>query len=112
MEAFGVSPVFLMDTGSGHDIVPRELADGFPDYVHKARHMNFVTANGGIDSQDTLLMKVEALGITATPYVLPETPALLSVGVRCRRKGFSFIWLAGMRPCMATPKGPDCPSGG
>ena len=104
VEAFGVSPVFLMDTGGGHDIGSRELADGFPDYVHKAKHMNFVTANGRTDSHDTLLMKVETLGITATPYVLPDSPALLSVGVRCRRKGFSFIWLAGMCPCMVTPR--------
>ena len=69
VEAFEVCPAFLMDTGSGHDIVSRERAGGFPDYTHKARHMNFVIANGEIDSQDTLLMKVGALGVSATPYV-------------------------------------------
>ena len=105
IEAFEVSPVYLMDIGSGHDIVSHDLANTHAQFVNKAKRMSFSTANGAIGCHYTLRMKVGALEGTPTPCVLPESPPLLSVGARCKRKGFSFIWLAGMCPCMVSRRG-------
>jgi hypothetical protein len=46
VEAFEVSPVYLMDTGSGHDIVSHDLANAHAQFVNKAKRMSFSTANG------------------------------------------------------------------
>ena len=81
IEAFEVSPVYLMDTGSGHDIVSHDLANAHAQFVNRAKRMSFSTANGEIGSHYTLLMRVGALEGTSTPYVLPDSPPLLSVAV-------------------------------
>ena len=35
--------------------------------------------------------------------ILNSSPAVLSVGLRCQRRGFAFIWLPGLTPCLITP---------
>ena len=37
-------------------------------------------------------IKVPSLGVTSTPYVLPNIPSVLTVGYRCTEEGFDFIW--------------------
>ena len=69
MEAFEVSPTFLMDTGSGHDIVSSDIAAAFTKCTRAARRMCFNTTNGEIDSKFTLLMAAGALGGVSTPYI-------------------------------------------
>ena len=48
VEAFEASPVYLMDTGSGRDIVSHDLANAHAQFVNKAKRMSFSTANGDI----------------------------------------------------------------
>ena len=67
IEAFDVRPTFLMDTGSGRDIVSWELAGALSKFTHKARRMSFTAANGEVGSNYTLLMKVGARGTASTP---------------------------------------------
>ena len=51
-----------------------------------------------------LPMRVDALaGDTAEAYVLDSTPPVLSVGLRCTKRGFSFLWINGYAPCLVTP---------
>ena len=38
-----------------------------------------------------------------TPYILDETPAVLSVGVRCMEQGYSFVWPADSKPYFIRP---------
>ena len=38
-----------------------------------------------------------------SPYILEETPAVLSVGVRCMEQGYSFVWPADGRPYFIRP---------
>ena len=42
-------------------------------------------------------------GDTAQPYVMEASPGVLSVGLRVRKFGYSFIWLNGKDPGMITP---------
>ena len=46
---------------------------------------------------------VDALHTDFIPYILGETPAVLSVGVRCMEQGYSFVWPADSKPYFIRP---------
>ena len=48
---------------------------------------------------------IEQLCEVVTPYVLPSTPAVLSVGQRCLDQGYDFVWRKSNAPCFARPDG-------
>ena len=48
-------------------------------------------------------MYSEVLQETIRPYVLAETPAVLSIGRRCVEQGYSFIWRANQLPVLVLP---------
>ena len=50
-------------------------------------------------------LRIDELGHTALLCVLPSTPPVLTIGRRCMREGFSFIWKAGELPYMIRPDG-------
>eukprot|EP00972_Heterocapsa_arctica_P094662 13957698-Heterocapsa_arctica.AAC.1 len=50
-------------------------------------------------------MQISELSERINPYVLKESPAVLSSGDRTRNKGYSFIWPAYNNPCFITPSG-------
>ena len=65
---------------------------------------SFSTAGGRAKTEKVFPVRVEALDNTISdPYVMKSTPELLSIGLRCMKKGFSFIWLAGHFPCLIPP---------
>ena len=39
------------------------------------------------------------------PYILTDTPSVISVGDRAMNKGYSFVWIAGRNPYWITPEG-------
>ena len=39
------------------------------------------------------------------PYILTDTPSVISVGDRAMNKGYSFVWIAGRNPYWITPAG-------
>ncbi len=39
------------------------------------------------------------------PYLLHDTPPVLSVGKRCMEQGLIFHWEAGRKPIMTNPEG-------
>ena len=41
---------------------------------------------------------------TVQPFVLDETPTVLSVGRRCMKMGYSFHWICGKLPFMIMPE--------
>ena len=62
--------------------------------IEDAAHViRFGTANGKIKAVKQLPIFVDQFNEEARPYILPKTPAVLSVGYRCRNQGFSFVWL-------------------
>ena len=96
-----------MDTGSGHDIVAEselsraELSKAFD----LGNGMSFTTANGLVDAAQQVKMQIPHMPEETNPFVMPESPALLSVGRRCMLEGYSFIWKAGEAPFLVRPDG-------
>ena len=96
---------WIMDTGSGLDLV------AYSDIVHVAKHMeeaklpvNFNTANGGTRGDQVLRASMPSLKEEIQPYVLENTPAVLSVGLRCKQYGYAFHWFGYKEPFLVTPE--------
>ena len=78
----------LMNTGCGHDLIGRTRAKSFGiDIAHANGEIVFQTANRTTSTSDTMKYFVDALKETAQPFVLEETPTVLS--------GYSFHWISG-----------------
>jgi hypothetical protein len=104
---FAGPPVWLIDTGSGHDLVSR--AD-FPPWVlsqavRAKSPLNLDTANGILRADMELPMQLAPFGVSISPLLLPCTPAVLSVGKRCMDEGYAFHWEPASMPVMITPSG-------
>ena len=41
----------------------------------------------------------------ARPYLMENSPSVLSMGQRCMNEGFCFLWIKGFDPCVFTPSG-------
>ena len=95
--------LWLCDTGSGHDLTtPSGAGD---NDMQKVRRIVFSTANGRISTDRALNLVSKALRGAAAPYILPETPWVLSIGKRVMEMGYSFIWVAKTSPWLIAPDG-------
>ena len=65
--------------------------------------ITFTAANGTTNATEKLQLHICELGKTREPYVLASTPAVLSIGMRCRKYGYTFIWIGDKRPCFIFP---------
>ncbi len=63
------------------------------------------TAIGRIESRNVVPVFCKELDQGVKPYLLRDTPAVLSVGKRCMEQGFTFHWEAGRDPIMINPDG-------
>ena len=59
--------------------------------------------HGSTRADEVADVTVDALHQDFTPYILDETPPVLSVGVRCMEQGYSFVWPADSRPYFIRP---------
>ncbi len=98
--------LWLMDTGCGHDLVNDKMADSYPvKTLKKSSRIMFSTANGRIESRNVVPFYCEELAQSVQPFLLHDSPPVLSVGKRCMEQGFTFHWQAGMNPIMTNPQG-------
>ena len=82
---------WIIDSGSGHDLMAGYLAD--PKAVHKAFvPLSFFTANGVTHADKVCEDKLIVLNERVKAYLLDSTPAVLSLGARCMQKGYGFYW--------------------
>ena len=98
---------FIMDTGCGHDLISqRKVKELDLETFLDNDGMTFMTANGLTDSNEITIMNHEGLG-RCKLHVLNQTPAVLSVGSRCSKEGYSFVWPKGenMKPAMISDDG-------
>ena len=98
---------FIMDTGCGHDLISqRKVKELELETFLDNDGMTFMTANGLTDSNEITIMNHEGLG-QCKLHVLNQTPAVLSVGSRCSKEGYSFVWPKGedMKPAMISDDG-------
>ena len=90
----------LMDTGCGHDLIGRAKAKSLGvDIVQGDDEIVFQTANGSTSTSDVAEIVVDELDET-----LDETLTVLSIGRRCMKMGYAFLWMPGKLHFMVTPK--------
>ena len=63
------------------------------------------TANGLTMATEVVDVIEPRLKVNISPLILEQTPAVLSVGMRCMQDGMSFIWHANTNPYMLRPDG-------
>ena len=98
--------MWLVDTGACRDLISAKHAKEYEHLIQDAAiAIKFGTANGKIKADKQLPIQVEQLNEDAKPYILPKTPAVLSVGYRCRNNGYSFIWPRNEAPYFILPNG-------
>ena len=87
-----------MDTGCGHDIICKSgigLRTKVYDAAGTVGGLAFETANGVINADSVCDLVVPKLAFDdahVTPYVLPDSPDVLSIGRRCVQDGYGFYW--------------------
>ena len=91
--------LWLVDTGCGSDLIDKYEVRNLKRFVTRAaKPITFVTANGRTSANDVARLFVEEFGEQIQPYILDSTPAVVSVGLRCAKLGYSFIWPASGPP--------------
>ena len=50
-------------------------------------------------------MTIPSLMEPCTPYILEQSPAVLSVGLKCMEQGYDFLWFANQKPLLVRPGG-------
>ena len=97
---------WLMDTGSGLHLIPKVLATAFKEHIRKRKKIKLSTANGPMIVNEELPIHVSSLDEKTKAVILPDTPAVLSVGLLCVESGYRFEWPAySKEPFMVTPEG-------
>ena len=97
--------VWLVDTGSEQDLISEGMLKTAKATNRRVSDTPIClsTANGSTRASEVADIKVDALHQPFSPYILEETPAVLSVGVRCMEQGYSFVWPADGRPYFIRP---------
>ena len=71
----------ILDTGCGYDLIPQRLVGDGPIHpIDGDETVMFATANGKIGTDAVAPMFCEELRDMIEPFVLPNTPAVLSIG--------------------------------
>ena len=60
--------------------------------------VNMIAASGRNYADKQCKVRIPSISTTAEPYVLPDSPSVLSVRQKRMEEGFDFIWRANCRP--------------
>ena len=96
---------FIMDSGSGHDLISTKKIDRMDLPTYDDTVVNFHTANGVTSSTKRSDIKFEAFDEPAQAHILEDTPSVMSMDKRCIDLGYSFIWPSGKTPYMIDSNG-------
>ena len=98
---------WLVDSGSEQDLISRSVLQQINASGSKPapNPITLTTANGFTEATEVADVKIKSLLEKCLPYVLEQTPAVLSVGTRCMIQGYSFVWPAGGIPILVRPDG-------
>ena len=85
---------WVIDAGSPFDIVQKSNVERMRGVtIERATHpVGLQKAGGDQAAGEIARMTVNKLKEDITAFALPNTPEVLSVGYRCRRHGFRFVW--------------------
>ena len=99
---------WISDTGSPFDLVGRKtLSPEMRDTIEKAKPPEEMdTAGGPCVADQVAHVQIEVLEEHIDPYVLDDSPDVLTVGRRCRKHGYGFHWEPfGDAPYYVSPDG-------
>ena len=83
---------WLVDSGCWHDLLSRNEVPERGECIRKAKiPITFDTANGSTRTTEVADIYVKELNAEISPYVLENTPAVISIGYRCVELGYSFF---------------------
>ena len=83
-----------MDTGCGYDIIARSKVLAIQSRFKRAKEViNFTGVGGPTSTRSVVPITVEELDCIVEPFVLEQTPAVLTIGGRCMQGEYSFVWL-------------------
>ena len=97
-----------MAYGYKHDLTTRSALPAWQfDMITRANiPIQLSTANDLISSDKIAPQQIGEPGEVAEPYVLDQSPDVLSIGRRCVQKGHSFNWPPySLKPALAGPSG-------
>ena len=85
---------WLQDTGCPVDLAGKKsLPPKLMDNIQKSEEpQNFDTANGALPADEQVAMQVEGIPDNVHPYVLEDSPDVMTIGRRCVRLGYRFVW--------------------
>ena len=88
---------WIADTGSAQDLVCSKM---IPEDIvyHSHEPLELITANGSQSADQQASVHIDCIDKEVHPYVLPDTPAVISVGMRCIQDGWDFVWKSFSRP--------------
>ena len=97
---------FIMDTGCGYDLISHRKARELDlDTYEGEDRMVFMTANGITETRTITDCSVDSFEEDPKPFVLDQTPAVFSVGMRCMKQGYTFVWPPEKQPFMINKDG-------
>ena len=96
---------FIMDSGSGHDLISSTRVDRMDIDTYQSDRVNFHTANGITSTSTMVDLDFDTFNEPARAHVLEDTPSVLSLGKRCMEQGYTFVWPNGREPYMINSKG-------
>ena len=104
---FDVADTWTVDTGAPVDVTTAALAGHLSSQFVPMKYLDFETAGGETSSAVgvELSFKIGDKSHISIPYLLQDTPSVLSVGLRVKEQGFAFIWLPGKKPCLVDNNG-------
>ena len=95
---------WMIDSGCAMDLIAEaDLTQDEKDMAIEAKKVRFNTANGNTTSKQEICMDIQGMPETMRIRMLESTPAVLSMGRRCMKMGYSFHWLAGANPVFVKP---------
>ena len=106
--ANGSNLEIIADTGSEEDLISNsDLEVHFKERAKQipSNAVSLITANGPVEADSKHEVHVEALDQPLQFVLLPNTPAVCSVGKKCMEQGFSFFWPKGEAPHFICPDG-------
>ncbi|CAE7457726.1 RE2 [Symbiodinium natans] len=95
---------WMIDSGCAMDLIAEaDLTQDEKELAIEAKKVRFNTANGNTTSKQEICMDIQGMPETMRIRMLESTPAVLSMGRRCMKMGYSFHWLAGANPVFVKP---------
>ena len=96
--------LWVVDTGCPYDLTSKVSFPGASPIL-ATEQVCLHTANGSTKVEHAMETAIRELQRKVTPYLLDNTPDVLSFGYRTVRLGYSFVWMAGERPALRLPDG-------